>query len=56
MLKCCGNYAAVLTNDFYTKNASAIRQRTHIVGVKTNNMLHTNICWRQCTQYIQHAS
>ena len=35
---------------FYTKNASVIRQRTYIVGVKTwiiQNVctLHTNICW-----------
>jgi len=37
MLERCGNYAAIYTNydSFYTKNASAIRQRTYIVGVKT---------------------
>jgi len=37
MLKQCGNYAAILTNYanyFDTKNASVIRQRTYIIGVK----------------------
>jgi len=62
MHKHCGNHAAVLTNYicfiFYTKDASAIRQRTCIVGVKTwiiKNIgtFHSKICWQGCPQYIQ---
>ena len=46
---------------FYTNNASAICQRTYIVGVKTwilKNIgtLYTNICWRWRPQYIEDAS
>ena len=57
MLKHCGSYAAVLTNymlHFYTKNASAsIYYRSQSKNIA---ILHTNICWHQCPQYIQDAS
>ena len=68
MLKHCGNYAAILTNyasflhqkcfshspkDIYCKSQSMNNQK-HWYNPYFS--LSTNICWRQCPQYIQDAS
>ena len=50
MLKHCGNYAAILTNyaSFLHQNASAICQRTYIVGVKTWRIKNTGTLHTFC--------